>query len=208
MAYKVIVLIRSSLPIQGIRKFQSLLENYNIVNFFHLFCSAILIMLVFVFEMVEAAPNIKSSDWNMQQQNTNTFLALLFKGKKNSFSKLSTDFLLFCIVSHAHSYSSTDNDIKLPWLILSVSYSSEIQSILTPKQNWRSKKKERFVAKSIFCRYTLTLKKLFLSFWVEGSVRGKRSFGKENLIQLFNFFFFFKVFFTYHNLPKSLGIQR
>lgn len=61
MAYKLIDLIRSSLPIQGIGKFHSLLENYNIVKFFHFFCSAILIMLVFVLEIVEAAPTIKSS---------------------------------------------------------------------------------------------------------------------------------------------------
>lgn len=145
MASKVIVLIRSSLPIQGIKKFQSLLENHNIVKFFHLFCSAILIMLVFVFEIVEAVPTIKSSHWNMQQQNTNTFLALLSTGKKNSSSKLSTDFLLFCIVSHVKSYSSTDKNIELSWLILSLSHTP-----LKYRASWHLNKTE-VLKKSKIC---------------------------------------------------------
>lgn len=58
MADKVFVLF-NHLPTEGIKKFQRLLENYNIVVLLS-FCSAIL-LLVFVFEMVEATLTIISS---------------------------------------------------------------------------------------------------------------------------------------------------
>lgn len=76
MADKVIVLIKSSIPTEGTKKLQRLLfRKLQCSQILPSFCSAVLIILVFIFKMAETAPVILFSQWNMQlQKNTNPFL--------------------------------------------------------------------------------------------------------------------------------------
>ena len=58
-------------------------ENYNVIKFFHLSFLQFSLFWCLSFKWLKQLPTIISSHWNTQQKNTNIFLTLLPKGKKN-----------------------------------------------------------------------------------------------------------------------------